>query len=211
MANNAINVDITKSPVTCNEINVGQFQKSGTKTAVLRQSITSVSTYPSAVHEHDFQDNLFANDAFGDEDGQTFTNTEKRVAFLEVPANQTVEKVQALLKNTPKAALYKVLSNAPILTSNHTAAIKSGRTTKDIIGDSQVVRYGENDDNAGNLITDENNQVQYRKVFFMSTGADDIDKRYGGSEPYSTPSIVAELAPSKAEANFELANEVIED
>jgi hypothetical protein len=196
----------TKSPISVDDIYVGKFQKQGTLTAMLRQKFTTVAKYPTAVHDSDMQDNIFSSSDFGDTT-KDFTSVENRVAFIDVPEGTTKEAVVALLARIPEATLYKVLSNAPILTNNHQNAIDRGLTTLDDIANSQVVRYGENHDNAGQLIM-EAGKVQYRKVYFSKTAKADIDRRNSESHPeYMSAEIALEAT---GEVSVETAT-ILED
>ena len=186
-----IRKDITRTPVTVSELTVGKFQKANTITAMLRQEVTTVSHYPSAVHRSDMQQNIFGQNEFND-DEQSFTSTEKRVAFIDVPEGTTEEQVTAKL--TPQCTLYRVLSNTPILTDNHKNAISRGVITLDDIADSQIARYGDGHEKAGQLILDPSGKVQYRKVFFWTTTKADIDQRGMEAHPeYMTDAVAQEL------------------
>ncbi|MES1988051.1 MAG: hypothetical protein V4440_08485, partial [Pseudomonadota bacterium] len=78
----------TKSPVTLDRVYVADFQKEGTKTAQIRQSVTTISSYPSKKVVSDKQAGIFDLEEFGFE-SQDFTATEQRVAWIPVPANAT--------------------------------------------------------------------------------------------------------------------------
>ena len=175
---NSIRKDVTKGNVTVDSITVGKFQKQGTETAMLRQNVLTKSFYPSAIHTSDKQENPYGSNDFGDTESE-FTSEENRVAFIDVPEGASVADVQSKIGSN--ACLYRVLSNHPILTDNHENAISRGLTSLDAIADSQVVRYGENDDNAGDLILDSAGRVQYRKIFYWNSGKSDEDLR-GKSE-----------------------------
>ncbi len=183
MATNAIRTEVSKGPVTFDSFRVSSFQRAGTKTAILRQEVKTVSHYPSIQVENDKQDNLFSLDEFGAEE-QSFTTVEHRVAFMDVPENITEEQMQEKLRqaNANGACLYKVLSNYPILTDNHKNAIARGLTDLDTIAKSQVVRYPAGSDNEGEIIPDPAGKIQYRKVFFSKTAKADEDYRGNGNE-----------------------------
>lgn len=187
----------TREAVVVDNLTPGKFQKKNTITAMLRQKVKVVSHYPSAIHSNDLQDNIFSADQF-DDTVKNFVNTDNRVAFIDVPVSKSIEQVAASIPET--ACLYKILSNAPILTNNHKNAIDRGITTLDAIADSQIVRYGEKDSKgqpepkAGQIIPDSNGRVQYKKVFFSNTLKEDIDRRGLAEYPeYVSEAVKAEL------------------
>lgn len=188
---NSIRKSVTKGKVTVDSITVGKFQKEGTETAMLRQTVNTISYYPSAVHSSDMQENPFTTAEFGDEE-QAFPSVEKRVAFIDVPEGTAIDAVLAKLGEN--ATLYRTLSNAPILTDNHRNAINRGLTTKDELANSQVVRYPEGNSNEGELILDPQGRVQYRKVFFWTTTKEDIDLRGHEDHPeYKSEAMKTEI------------------
>lgn len=191
MSNNAISNVTTRSPLVVEEVKVSNFQKAGTKTAVLRQTVETVSTYPSKSVSSDLQDNVFGMEDFGFE-SQEYTSTRSNVAFIDVPENSTIESVQAKIDSFPKACLYRILSNEPILTNNQKYSITAGLKTMDDYANSQVVRFGEGTVNAGSLLLDNNQKVQYRAVFFSSQHKEDIDRRDATDNMYLSPEIEEE-------------------
>jgi len=192
MEDTNIRKEESRKPVTVEEIQVSKFQKEGTKTAMIRQEVTVKSFYPSQVHSSDMQQNFVAKDQFDDTE-QEFEAIQNRTAFVEVPEAFTVEEAQALIPEN--ACLYRVLSNAPILTENHKNAIERGLTDLDTIGNSQVARYGEGDEKEGQIIPDDKGRVQYRKVFYWNSEKADEDRRGMEAHPeHITAEIAEELA-----------------
>lgn len=175
------------------------YQKEGTMTAELRQSVVTDSFYPSAQVANDHQDNVFGTEDFGFTE-QKYSNTEKRVSWIDVPASATQKQVAVKLASHESANLYKILSNQPILTSSQKSAIDAGLTTKDIIAESQVVRLPEGTQRNGEdvglqLALDPNGKPQYRGVYFSTEGKEDIDNRNSDPEDfYTTEKIKAEMA-----------------
>lgn len=195
MATNAIKTEIFKSPIEVAEIRVSDFQKTGTKTAVLKQIVNIKSVYPTKSVSSDLQDNIFGMQDFGFEE-QEFESKRTNVAFIPVPENATVESVTAQLKKFPGACLYRILSNEPILTDKQRYAISQGLKTLDDFANSQVVRYGEGSENAGELLLDSNGKVQYKAVFFSTKPKDDIDLRTADDTMYLTPELEMEYNES---------------
>ena len=191
MENSNVTTVTTKGPIVVAEIKVSDFQKAGTKTAVLKQTITTVSSYPTKSVTSDMQDNIFGLEDFGFEK-QDFTTTRVNVAFIDVPESATIESVTAQLAKFPNASLYRVLSNSPILTNNQKYAIENNLKTMDDFANSQVVRYGENSENAGQLVLDQYGKIQYKAIYFASQGHEDIDLRAEDAEMYFTPQIEVE-------------------
>jgi len=195
---NSVRKEVTKSAITIDKVYVADFQKSGSKTAQLRQQIKTVSFYPSKQIKTNLADNPFSLADFNYKE-EAFPNVENRVCWIDVPA--AITSVEDVLAKLPvDSCIYKIISNQPILTSNQSFAIEEGLTTMDAFADKQVVRYGNGaKDNAGqliegNLVLDLNDKPQYRQVFFSNTPKGDIDNRTSVADDfYSTPEIVAEL------------------
>jgi len=198
MENQANNVrtEVQKTGVVLDKIYAAQYQKDGTLTAQIRQDITTDKFYPGKQTATEMQGNIFNTAEFGFAE-QKFSNTEHRVAWIPVPVAATEEQVKAKLEEATKngACLYKVLHNHPIIDRSQEYAIGQGLTTKDILANSQVVRYPEGHPEAGKLTLDSNGKVQYRRVFFWNTPMDDQDARTAEpSDVYQSPEIAAELA-----------------
>ena len=196
VAESQVRHEVTVGTLEVSRVYTGNYQKEGTLTAELKQVVTTKSHYPKKSVTTNMQDNPFATEDFGFEE-QEFTNNETRVAWIDVPANATVESVKAKLAEFPKANLYKVLANKPILSDAQQYGISANLTTKDIIGNSQAIRYPEDHSDAalrGKLILDPKGKVQYRAVFFLTKGGVDVDHRSADpSDFYATPEIAAEL------------------
>ncbi len=192
MANNAISNIVTRSAIIVEEVKVSNFQKEGTKTAVLKQTIETISKYPSKSVSSDKQDNIFNMSDFGFEE-QEFTSTRTNVAFMDVPENSTIQSVEAQLAKFPEACIYRILSNEPILTSNQQYSIDAGLKTLDDYANSQVVRYGEDSPKAGDLLLDAMGKVQYRSVFFSAKGKADVDDRTEDNKMYLSKELELEF------------------
>lgn len=191
--------EVSKSAITLDEIKVSENQKEGTLTAQIRQTITTVSMYPSKRVDSNLQDSLFAAADFGFVD-KPYTNTENRVAWIPVPTDATKETVApALAKASANGAcIYRVMSNAPILEDRQQYAISQGLRTMDEFADTQAVRYpigAKNDageDISNQLVLDGSGKVQYRRTFYSATPKEDVDNR-GQIEEFRSAAIKAEL------------------
>lgn len=184
---------LTRGPIVVDELRASQYQKTGTITAILKQEVTVKSVYPGVSISNSHQDNVFGMDDFENVGEQEYSNVEIRTAFINVPEHVTLEAVQAKINAMPKACLYRVLSNTPIMTDDTKRAIERGLVTKDTLANSQAVRYP--DDHAeypGQLILDQNGNPQYRKVFFKTTATEDQDVR-NPENVYMSPEIQQEL------------------
>lgn len=188
MANNANSHKVTRSGLVVEEIRISDFQKAGTATAVIKQTIETISKYPSKSVTSNKQDNVFSIEDFGFEE-QEFSSTSNLVSFMPVPAGSTIESVQAQLAKYPGACNYRVLSNEPILTTNQKYSIDAKLKTMDDYANSQVVKYGKGSEKEGQLLLDQNGKVQYRSVFFSSTPKEDEDLRTEDSTMYLSKEI----------------------
>ena len=182
-----IRKEVKTSSIAVSRVYAANYQKEGTLTAELKQTITVDSYYPAKSVSNSFQDSLFPTKDFGFEE-KSFTAEETRVAWIPVPAGSTLEQVQAAIAAKPEATIYRILGNRPIVT-------EEGVTTLNIIGESQAVRYPQGHDQAGKLILDANGKPQYKKTFFKSSKMEDVDMRTAEpSDFYATPAVKAELA-----------------
>lgn len=185
---------VTKGNLEVARVHATAYQKEGTLTAEIKQTITTKSYYPSKSVSNNMQDNPFSTAEFGFSE-QEYSSEEKRVAWVDVPVGSTVESVAAKLAALPDATICKILANRPIITDSQQYAIKAGLTTMDAIADKQVVRYPVGHPQAGALILDSKGKVQYKATFFKNTATEDSDLRT--SDPadfYASAAIKVELA-----------------
>lgn len=194
---NASNLEVKKTvtfePIVVDSIYEGKYQKEGTVTAQLKQTVVTLATYPTKSVVSSLQNNIFGTEEFGFQ-SQEYTSKETRVAWINVPVGSTIESVTAKLKEFPKARLYRVLSNKPILSDIQEYAVKQGTTSVDIIADRQVVRYPKGSENEGKLILS-NGKPQYREVFFHTDGLADMDSRDADpANTFVTEAIKAEMS-----------------
>ena len=186
--NNGIKIVVNKYPIEVSEVKVSDFQKEGTKTAVLKQTVETLSTYPSKSVSNEKQDNLFELSEFGFEENPPYVSKSTRVVFMDVPENSTVESVKAKLEKFPDATLYRELKNEPILTSNQKYAIKQGLRTMDDFANMQALR----DSKTGELILDKNGKIQYKAVYFSQYEKEDVDNRTEDDVFYMSPELELE-------------------
>lgn len=188
-----VRTEISKGALEISRVHATAYQKEGTLTAEIKQTVTTKSFYPSKSVSNNMQDNPFSTSEFGFSE-QEYTSNSKRVVWVDVPLDSTVESVTAKLAALPGASIYRMYANKPILTDNQLYAISAGLTTKDAIADKQVIRYGESDERAGQLIL-KNGKPQYKADFFKSTLTADQDLRTEDpADFYATPAIKVELA-----------------
>lgn len=182
--------------LTVDNVYKADFQKKGTVTVQLRQEVTIKTVYPGIRVNNELQDNPFSVNEFAVK-GKEFENTEKRVAWINVPEGVSKEDVEGRLPK--EACLYRILSNYPIITSNQKDAIANGvgNISEESIADKQVIRYPDNSPYAGQLVLREG-KPQYRAVFYSNTHKDDVDKRDSSPEYFATPLIKAEISGSNA-------------
>lgn len=198
--NERVRKETTTGPLTVSRVYASEWQKEGTLTAEIKQKVSTKSFYPSKVTSNSLQDNIFGTADFGFEE-QEFENVETRVAWVDVPAGTTIEQVEAKLAAAPKARLYRILSNKPIIADTEQYAIDSPDldVSLDTFANRQVVRFPENSENPGALATDQNGKVQYRRVAFSATGLADQDLRTSEpSDVYLSEELQAELQGSTA-------------
>lgn len=189
-----IRKETSKAGLVVTKVYKSAWQKEGTLSAEIKQTVKTLSFYPSKSVSNDMQDNIFGIKDFGFKENEPYENVETRVAWIDVPVDSTTESVTEKLKSFPNATLYRVLSNKPILNDSQKYAITAGLTTMDVIGNRQAVRYPDNHPDAGSLVLDENGKCQYRQVCFKVSSIQDMDTRT--AEPldvYLTAEIKNEL------------------
>lgn len=188
---------VSLGKLSIDSVKASKYQKAGTLTVQFRQIITTVSTYPSTNISDGISDNLFAMNEFSIGEGKSYTNTETRIAWINVPEGATVQVLQSKIDNliatgkTPCIA--KKVSNYPILSENQEVAITKGFKTMDDFANSQVVRYGNNHANAGALILDSDGNPMYKRTYFKADKVED-ENDCGNCEVYFSSEIGAELA-----------------
>ena len=188
---NAQNTTVKRSKLSFSRLYKASYQKAGSKTLEVKQLITTISHYPSKKYNSNLQDGLFTESEFGAETN-SYTTEETRVAWILVPENKTETEIKLMLNNFPNACIYKVLSNEPILDENQKQSIASGLKVKADFANAQVVRYGDNHENAGQLILDADGNVQYRRTFFSKEVKADEDYR-GNGQVYMSREIELEF------------------
>lgn len=204
-----IRKEVKTSPIAVARVYAANYQKEGTLTAELKQTITVDSYYPAKSVSNSFQDSLFSTKAFGFEE-KSYTAEETRVAWIPVPVGTTLEQVQAAVDANKQATIYRILGNRPIVTEDQNYAISQGITTLDVIGESQAVRYPQGHEQAGKLILDANGKPQYKKTFFKSSKIEDQDMRTEDpADFYATPAVKAEMAIASSHAGISVKQETI--
>lgn len=169
---------VVKEPLEISRVYAATFQKEGTLTAELKQTIETTSFYPSKSVSNNLQDNPFATADFNFAE-QEYSSKETRVAWVPVPVGSTVESVAAKITSLENACIYKILANKPILSEDQKYALSATPplTTMDAIADRQAVRYSATDPKAGQLILDPNGKPQYKATYFKSSLQEDMDLR----------------------------------
>jgi len=191
---NGISKKTTVGPLKLERVYKNQYQKEGTQTAEFKQTVTTVSSYPSKSVASSLEDNLFTAEDCGFE-SQDYTNKSTRVAWLNVPESLTEEQVRAKLESNPNAMIQRHYSNHPILSSQQEYGIKSGLTTKDAIAESQLLRYPKGSENEGEVILDrETGKPIYKIDVFRTSKVEDVDTRNADKDDYYMPeSLKAEV------------------
>jgi hypothetical protein len=195
----SIRKETAKSPLSVSRVYKGDFQKSGTLTAEIKQTVETISHYPAQVVVDSLQDNIFSTKDFKFEE-KKFENKEVRVAWIDVPEGLNEEQVREKLASFKAANLYRILSNRPILSDRQQHASDNPelpQVTMDTFANAQAVRYPENHPNAGALALDKNGKIQYRGIFFASQGSEDKDMRTADlADFYASEALTAELTGS---------------
>ena len=189
-----IRKETSKGNLEVSRVHATAYQKEGTLTAEIKQTVTTKSFYPSKSVSNNLKDNPFSTSEFGFSESE-YTSEEKRVAWIDVPTDATAESMVARLATFPEATIYKILASHPIISDSQDYAINAGLTSKDSIADKQAVRYGEGHPQAGQLILDKAGKPQYKQTFFKREAKEDEDLRTADPvDFYSTSEMRVELA-----------------
>lgn len=186
------------SSITVEDVFTSEFQKEGTLSAQLRSKVTTVSAYPSKQVGSSLEDNLFDNSEFGFTP-KIYTSVEERVAWLDVPITSTIETVVQRLNKFPKARLYRILSNQPILTEQQEYAVREGIRTLDKIANAQLVKSVDATTGEVSPILDAHHKHQYRRVLLSIDGKVDIDLRDASKPAYVVTDITEEVGVDSKE------------
>lgn len=191
--NQGIRKETSKGNLEVSRVHATNYQKEGTLTAEIKQTVTTKSYYPSKSVSNNMQDNPFSTADFGFSE-QEYTSDEKRVAWVDVPVGSTIESVIAKLASLPTATIRKILANRPIITDSQNYAITAGLTSMEAIADKQAVRFPDNHPQAGQLIL-HNGKPQYKATYFRNTATEDQDLRTADpADFYQTSAMRVELA-----------------
>jgi hypothetical protein len=195
VSNTGKRVEVSKGSLEVSRVHATAYQKEGTLTAEIKQTVTTKSYYPSKSVSNNFQDNPFSTAEFGFSEKE-YATPERRVVWIDVPTGSTVESVVAKLASLPSATIYKILANHPIISDSQAYAIKAGLTSMEAIADKQAVRYPDGHAEAGKLIL-KNGKPQFKGNFFKATACEDQDLRTADpADFYATPKMKAELSPA---------------
>lgn len=197
VSNTGKRVEVLKGALEVSRVHATQWQKEGTLTAEIKQTVTTKSYYPSKSVSHNLQDNPFSTADFGFSEN-VYDSNEKRVVWIDVPTGSTVESVVAKLATLPSATIYRILANHPIISDSQDYAIKAGLTSMEVIADKQAIRYPDGHAEAGKLIL-KNGKPQFKGNFFKATACEDQDLRTADpADFYATPKMKAELSSASS-------------
>lgn len=194
-ATSNIRKEVSTSAINVSRVYKSDFQKEGTLTAELKQTIKTVSFYPSKSVSNSLNANIFSMQDFGFKE-DPYESSETRVAWIDVPMDSTKESVEQKLRSIKDANLYRILSNKPIIADTEQYAIDNPEldVTIDTFANRQAVRYPANSDLAGQLATDGSGKIQYRRIAFSTVGTADQDLRTEDpSDFYASPALKSEL------------------
>lgn len=168
------NIKITRSGVTCDNTKPHLF-KEDFFSAQLRETITK--HYPSAQVK---TGGFFSLEQFDLPAGSEYTST--RVAWIDVPADTTVEQVQAAIK--ADSCIYNIISFnlQDVLTDNQKYAISEGLQTEEFFEEKFRVRGKDGEELPGRAIYKQNfgsvdfrEDIDYRPVSERTTSANKIE------------------------------------
>lgn len=163
-------VNTTVSPITVSRVYASDFQREGTLTAELKQTVKTTSMYDNRTDDG-LNDSLFDGTQ-----SQKYETNETRVYWSSVPEGSTVETVEEQLRKYPNACLYRILASTPIVSDSEQWGIDKGMTTLDAIAERQLVRYPANHAQAGEPVL-WHGEKQYRRICFSLVAREDEDRR----------------------------------
>ena len=186
-SNTGIKKKVSKTPVSVARIYANKYQKEGSLTAELKQTVSTKSTYPSKSVKNSLQDNLFdAIDDFGYK-GKEYDTSSVRVAWIDVPKATTEDQLTEMLSDHD-TCIQQILSNSPILHDGQENAIQNGVTTKDVIAESQILRFPKGSKKEGQIILDSSTEKPVYKVnIFKTSKVEDLDNKTSDPDDYYLP------------------------
>ncbi len=186
-------INKTYHPIGVSRVYSNTYQKEGTETAEVKQIVETESLYPTKSVASNLQENVFETKEFGFA-STSYNNKQTRVAWMEVPVGTSIEAVAERIAKFPEATIVQVLSNHPVLSDKQEYAIKNEITSKEVIAESQVMRFPEGSENAGKLILDSLGRPIYRGLYFRTTATEDVDNRSENpADFYATEAISNEM------------------
>ena len=195
--NQGVRKETSKGGLEISRVHATAYQKEGTLTAEIKQTVTTNSYYPSKSVSNNMQDNPFSTADFGFTEN-VYTSNEKRVVWVDVPVGSTAESVATKLASLPTATIYKILANRPIISDSQNYAIGANLTSMEAIADKQAVRFPDGHQEAGKLIL-KDGKPQYKATFFKSEACADQDLRTADpADFYATPTMKIELSNASA-------------
>lgn len=212
-----IRKEVIKGKLEVSRVYTSDYQKEGTKTAEIKQIVTTKSFYPSKSVRNDLQDNPFGNEEFGFEERE-YSQSRTDVAWIDIPENKTLEDVKAVLAANPNATIYRVIGNSPIFHSGQLAQMERIKnddskseeqrneeilSLKNQIANRQVLRYSSDAEDGSykkdEIITDSFGKPQYKATFYSNTDKVDEDRRTSDPKDYyASKEILAEMHKSSA-------------
>jgi len=170
-------INVNEQPVRFSEFRISNYQKAGTKTLMMRQSLTTTYTYSgSSDGSNSLQQNPFA-DSIPETEIEEHIKESNRVCFLSVGDSMTEEEVVGAIK--PSWRIQRTWANRPILSTEQEFMIKEGKLSYDDIAEKQLVVDPDN----GSPILDSFSKHQYFRDNLNLHGEEDVDLR-GNSEEY---------------------------
>jgi len=146
------------------EVN-SQFQKPGTKSVLLQQSVEKI--YPSVGNN--------TGGIISDSElpaGKPFIS--KRNFIAVIPETMSIEALNERLQKFPNARLRRTLSHEPILSEGQKWAIREGKTTIEVIKNNQIVQKA--DPITGEVtVFEKDGKTFFRTIELSAEGKPDVD------------------------------------
>lgn len=197
------NIIIERTDVICRNVKPGL--NANKASAELYEEVTR--TYPAAQGKTSLSDGLFDSEAFGK--GTTYP-AQKRVAFLDVPKDSTMEQVQAKVDNFPEACIYNIYST-DVMDVLHEDQIRSLDNpdfdmTVEKFQDKHIVRESKN----GPVVM-HNDKPLYSSSHFSQVAKADVDYRDAVVSDELTANSRANWVENDEKANVTVKEEVKTD
>lgn len=170
---------VLREPIKAVRVIKNHYNNGVKRLCLLEQKVTEIYQYPKKSTL--LSKNLFSDSELGKYEEKKYNKL--FTVLIEMPDNVSIIDIQARLDAHPKANIFKVLSNHPILNRNEKEMLLKGILEYDDKAMKQIIRYR----NGRGLILDRYGKPQYFSTYLSLSGQENIDIRTSIPTDYYIP------------------------